>query len=107
VCRDVGVEQRRVAHVWSTPNRVRVRHRGLTQAAALPSWLCRAGAGRETRRTRPAVKTEIAKITHDAWVRRVITWQLTGEQPKDLRLSWNIDPDARAGLEAEIFGPAG
>jgi hypothetical protein len=104
VCRDVGVEQRRVAHVWSTPNRVRVRHRGLTQAAAWPSWLCRAGAGRETRRTRPAVKTEIAKITHDAWVRRVITWQLTGEQPKDLRLSGNIDPDARAGLEAEIFG---
>jgi len=101
VCRDVGVEQRRVAHVWSTPNRVRVRHRGLTQAAAWPSWLCRAGAGRETRRTRPAVKTEIAKITHDAWVRRVITWQLTGEQPKDLRLSGNIDPDARAGLEAE------
>ena len=28
----------------------------------------------------------------------------TGDQPKDLRLSWNIDPGARAGLEEEIFG---
>ena len=38
------------------------------------------------------------------WVRRVITWQLTGDQPKDLRLTWSIDPDARAALEEEIFG---
>src|SRR5680860_70651 len=58
----------------------------------------------KTRRARPAVETEIAKITHDAWVRRVITWTLTGEKPKDLRLAWNIDTDARTKLEAEIFG---
>ena len=38
------------------------------------------------------------------WVRRVITWQLTGDQPKDLRLTWSIDPAARAALEEEIFG---
>ena len=31
-------------------------------------------------------------------------WQLAGGQPKDLRLTWSIDPAARAGLEEEIFG---
>ena len=48
-----------------------------------------------------------AILTHSTrkpWVRRVITWQLTGDQPKDLRLSWSADPDARAALEEEIFG---
>jgi hypothetical protein len=37
-------------------------------------------------------------------VRRVIRWQLTGDQPKDLRLTWHADPGARAALEEEIFG---
>ena len=37
-------------------------------------------------------------------MRRVITWQLAGEQPKDLRLTWDIDQAARAALEEEIFG---
>lgn len=58
----------------------------------------------KTRRHRPAVEAEIAKITHDSWVRRVISWHLDGEKPKDLRLSWNIDSDAQAALEEEIFG---
>ena len=30
--------------------------------------------------------------------------QLTGEQPRDLRLAWSVDPGARAALEEEIFG---
>jgi hypothetical protein len=34
----------------------------------------------------------------------VVTWQLTGEQPKDLRLTWGIDSDARAALEEELSG---
>jgi len=50
------------------------------------------------------VEAEIEAITRKPWVRRVITWQLDGEQPKDLRLAWDIDPDARAALEEEIFG---
>jgi hypothetical protein len=50
------------------------------------------------------VEAEIEKITGKPWVRRVITWQLTGGQPKDLRLTWSVDPDARAALEEEIFG---
>jgi transposase len=58
----------------------------------------------KTRRARDKVEAEIGKITHDAWVRRVVTWQLSGDQPKDLRLAWSIDQDARAALEEEIFG---
>ena len=58
----------------------------------------------KTRRGRDKVQAEIEAITRKPWVRRVITWQLTGDQPKDLRLSWSADPDARAALEEEIFG---
>ena len=58
----------------------------------------------KTRRPREKVEAEIDKITAKPWVRRVITWQLSGDQPKDLRLTWQQDPKARAALEDEIFG---
>jgi len=58
----------------------------------------------KTRRPRAKVEAEIAAITKKPWVRRVITWQLDGEQPRDLRLTWSADQDARAALEEEIFG---
>ena len=58
----------------------------------------------KTRRARAKVEAEIGKITHDSWVRRVVTWQLAGEQPEDFRLAWDIDQAARAALEEEIFG---
>ena len=58
----------------------------------------------KTRRPREKVEAEIDKITAKPWVRRVITWQLSGGQPKDLRLTWQQDPKARAALENEIFG---
>jgi transposase len=58
----------------------------------------------QTRRSRAKVETEITTITHDTWVRRVTTWQLTGDTPAQLRLIWSVDPDARAALEDEIFG---
>jgi transposase len=58
----------------------------------------------KTRRPRGKVEAEIEAITRKPWVRRVITWQLSGEQPRDLRLSWGIDPGARAALEEELFG---
>ena len=58
----------------------------------------------KTRRPRDKVEAEIGQITSKPWVRRVIRWELTGDQPKDLRLTWHIDPDARAALEEEIFG---
>src|SRR5216684_1958287 len=58
----------------------------------------------KTRRGREKVEAEIATILHDPWARRVTTWQLTGEHPKDHRLTWHIDAAARAALEEEIFG---
>jgi transposase len=58
----------------------------------------------KTRRTKEKVQAEIEAITSKPWVRRVITWQLAGDQPRDLRLTWSIDPGARAALETEIFG---
>jgi transposase len=57
-----------------------------------------------TRRPRDKVEAEIEQITAKPWVRRVIRWELSGDQPKDLRLTWRVDPDARAALEEEIFG---
>ena len=58
----------------------------------------------KTRRGRDKVQAEIESITRKPWVRRVITWQLAGNQPKDLRLAWQIDSAARAVLEEELFG---
>lgn len=58
----------------------------------------------KTRRSRARVEAEIAKITHDAWVKEVVSWHLQGETPKDLRLTWSIDQHARAALEERIFG---
>ena len=57
-----------------------------------------------TRRPRDKVEAEITAITAKPWVRRVITWQLTGDRPGDFRLTWHADAAARAALEEEIFG---
>jgi len=57
-----------------------------------------------TRRSRDKVEAEIASITGKPWVRRVVNWELAGDQPRDLRLSWQADPGARQALEDEIFG---
>ncbi len=57
-----------------------------------------------TRRGKDRVTAEIETITGKPWVRRVTFWQLTGQDPKDLRLSWHIDQAARADLEKELFG---
>ncbi len=58
----------------------------------------------KTRRPRDKVSAGIETITAKPWVRRVIRWELTGDQPRDLRLAWRIDQDARQALENEIFG---
>ena len=57
-----------------------------------------------TRRPRDKVEAEITAITAKPWVRRVIAWQLTGDQPRDFRLTWHADAAARTALEEEIFG---
>jgi transposase len=76
----------------------------LAKAARKLNDLAATLARGKTRRARAKVEAVIAKILHDAWARRVITWQLTGDTPKDHRLTWHIDQDARAALEEEIFG---
>ena len=58
----------------------------------------------KTRRQAPAVHAAITAITSPRWVNRVLTTTLTGTRPADLRLTWRIDPTARAALESEIFG---
>jgi transposase len=58
----------------------------------------------KTRRPRDKVEAEIASITAAAWVKRVIRWELAGDQPRDLRLTWSIDEQAKTALEEEIFG---
>jgi transposase len=58
----------------------------------------------KTRRARAKVEAEIETITRKPWVRRVVTWQLDGQQPRDLRLTWSAGQAARAALEEEIFG---
>ena len=58
----------------------------------------------KTRRPREKVQDQIEQITSKPWTRRVIRWQLDGGQPKDLRLTWHVDEQARAELEDEIFG---
>ena len=58
----------------------------------------------KTRRDRGAVQAAISKITRPRWVNRVLTTELTGQTPTEMRLTWRIDPAARKTLETEIFG---
>ena len=58
----------------------------------------------KTRRGKDKVIAEIEAIAAKPWVRRVIRWQLDGDQPRNLRLSWHVDQQARTALEEEIFG---
>jgi transposase len=57
-----------------------------------------------TRRTRDKVEEAIRAILKDTWVRRVVRWELTGQIPTELRLTWHVDPQARQQLEDELFG---
>jgi hypothetical protein len=56
------------------------------------------------RRSRDKVEAEIERICAKPWVRRVVTWELHGSEPRDLRLHWAIDAEARSALEEELFG---
>jgi transposase len=76
----------------------------LATAARKLDELAAALARGKTRRSKDKVAAEIEAIIAKPWVRRVITWQLDGDQPRDLRLSWHVDPGARTALEDEIFG---
>jgi hypothetical protein len=76
----------------------------LAKAGQKPDDLAATLARGRTRRPRENVQAEIEQVTAKPWVRRVIRWELTGDQPRNLRLSWSIEPVARQELEEEIFG---
>jgi transposase len=58
----------------------------------------------KTRKPRDNVDAEISDILRPRWLHRVISTNLTGDEPAQLRLTWRTKPAARAGLEAELFG---
>src|SRR6266480_4661194 len=58
----------------------------------------------KTRRGRPAVAAAIEQILKDPWLKRVVTWELTGTAPARHRLTFTIEEPARTTLELEIFG---
>jgi transposase len=76
----------------------------LTKAGRRLSELAERLARGKTRRAADQVQDDIDKICSPRWVARVITATLTGETPADLHLTWSVDTDARAALEAEQFG---
>jgi transposase len=76
----------------------------LAKAARRLDELAAALARGATRRPRQKVEAEIENITTDTWVRRVLTWRLTGDTPRQHRLAWHIDQAAYAALEDELFG---
>ncbi len=58
----------------------------------------------KARRSRDKVEAEIGSITRKPWVRRVVTWQLSGSHPGGPAAGLGIDQAARAALEEELFG---
>ena len=76
----------------------------LAKATAKLSALADTLARGHTRRPHDKVTAEITQIVKDPWVRRVITWQLTGATPAEHRLAFDLDDQARTDLEAEVFG---
>jgi transposase len=76
----------------------------LAKATAQLGDLARRLAGGKSRRGRAAVQADIDKFCAPRWVSRVIKVTLSGSSPKDMALDFNIDRDARAVLEDEIFG---
>jgi len=57
-----------------------------------------------TRKPRDKVEADIAAICRPRWLGRVISTTLTGDTAAELRLTVTVDPTARAGVEAELFG---
>jgi transposase len=82
--------------------------RGFDQTLAKAEWQLSALAARlargHTRRARSQVEAEITAITSPRWVTRVLQVTVTGQRPAGLRLTWNVDSQARQALEDEIFG---
>lgn len=76
----------------------------LAKATARLTELADRLARGKTRRDKDAVTADIRTICKDTWIKRILTWNLTGDNPAELSLTWTVDEHARAALEAEIFG---
>jgi len=74
-----------------------------TAARKLAELAARLERGR-TRRDCAAVEADIAKITRPRWLNRVLATTLAGDEPRQLRLTWTVDDQARRELETELFG---
>ena len=74
-----------------------------TAARKLAGLAARLERGR-TRRDRAAVEADIARITRPRWLNRVLATTLAGNEPRQLRLTWTVDDQARRELETELFG---
>jgi transposase len=70
------------------------------QLTGLTARLAR-GHGRKSRR---AVEAEIEGIVRPRWVSRVISVNLAGTTPSELRLRWRTKPGAKDALADELFG---
>ena len=58
----------------------------------------------KARKAREKVEAEVAEILKPRWLTRVVSTELSGEKPDEVRLEWATDPKARASLEKEVFG---
>ena len=76
----------------------------LAKAQAKLADLAATLARGKTRRPAEQVNAEIASITADPWLRRVLHAELTGDTPAAFRLSVTVDDQAQAALEDEVFG---
>lgn len=74
--------------------------KALKQLGELADTLARG----KTRRPAAKVNAEIAAITHDPWLRRVLDCELTGASPAQHRLTVVVNTAAREALETEVFG---
>jgi transposase len=94
--------------IYGQPTRVILTHsptlhagqsRGLDQtlakAEARLTELAERLARGKTRRDKDTVAAEIRGICKDAWIKRILTWNLAGDTPAELSLTWSIDERAR------------
>ena len=76
----------------------------LTKAAGQLDELAATLARGRTRSTREQLTARIDRITHNTWVTEVLAVTLTGNSPKEFRLTHQIKKTARTVLEKRVFG---
>ena len=56
------------------------------------------------RKSRAKVEAEIDRILAPRWLKRVVSTDLVGTEPSELRLTWRTDQRAKVRLASELFG---